>query len=117
MKIFVKISMFLSLITKSQRLAGDGFLRDTRYLLRDHHEVRLEYPGGLASQASGLGVDGKIYNATVRLPKRLQTIPTKVYNISYPSNHFVSEHLVSDRGAPSATSHRRRCSSVARACL
>ena len=83
LKIFVKISMFLSLITKLQRLAGDGFLRDTRYLLRDHHEVRLEFPDRLAS-GSGLRVDGRIYNATVRLPKRLRTVQTKVYDISYP---------------------------------
>ena len=73
MKIFVKISRFLSLITKSQRLAGDGFLRDTRYLLRDHHEVRLEFPGGLASR-SGLCAGGKIYRTTIRLLEGLQTI-------------------------------------------
>ena len=77
MKIFVKISMFLSLITKSQRLAGDGFLRDTRYLLRDHHEVRLEFPGGLASR-SGLCAGEKIYSTTIRLLDGLQTILTTI---------------------------------------
>ena len=75
-KIFVKISsLFLSLITKSQpeHGAGDGFLRDTRYLLCDHHEVRLEFTGGLASR-SGLCVGGKIYSTTIHLLEGLQMI-------------------------------------------
>ena len=66
MKIFVKISRFLSLTTKLGRLAGDcRFLRDTRYLLRDHYEVRLGFPGGLA-WGSGLCADGEIYSTTIR---------------------------------------------------
>ena len=65
MKIFVKISMFLSLTTKLERLVRDGVLRDTRYLLRDHHEVSVEFSGRLA-WGSRLCADGEIYSITIR---------------------------------------------------